>query len=261
MDRHLTEDDLIVHFYGDGPREGEADVDAHLRQCAACQAAWTEIQDTLKLVDVAAVPEPASGFERVIWARVQQTLANDSGSHSRRRSPWKLFPESFRFVLPAAALVVAVIAGGYFWRSSRSVAPAGPAPTVQTAGVDARSRERVLLTALDDHFQQSELLLVEVMNAPERGAVELGFEREAADELIGSSRLYRLSAQQNGDVRLSQMLEDLETVLVEIARSPERVTRRDFDSLRARIDNDNLLFKVRAVSKQIHDRQRSLSTE
>jgi hypothetical protein len=48
---------------------------------------------------------------------------------------------------------------------------------------------------------------------------------------------------------------------VEIARSPEHVTRRDFDSLRARIADDNLLFKVRAVSKQIHERQRSLSTE
>jgi hypothetical protein len=102
---------------------------------------------------------------------------------------------------------------------------------------------------------------VEVMNTPEAGAVELGFERDTADELLGSSRLYRLSAQQNGDARLAQMLEDLESVLVEIARSPEHVTRRDFDSLRARIADDNLLFKVRAVSKQIHERQRSLSTE
>ena len=32
-------------------------------------------------------------------------------------------------------------------------------------------------------------------------------------------------------------------------------------ALRARIENDSLLFKVRAVSQQIHDRQRSLSTE
>ena len=60
-------------------------------------------------------------------------------------------------------------------------------------------------------------------------------------------------------MQFAQMLEDLESVLVEIARSPENVNRKDFGSLRARIDNANLLFKVRAVSKQIQDRQRSLT--
>jgi len=73
--------------------------------------------------------------------------------------------------------------------------------------------------------------------------------------------VYRVSATQNGDTRLAAMLQDLESVLVEIARSPDKINRQDFNSLRARIDGDNLLFKVRAVSNQIHDRQRVLSTE
>ena len=261
MNMHLTEEDLVLHFYGDGPREREADVDAHLRECAVCRSAWTEIQDALKLVDVAAVPEPDSGFERVMWARVQQALP---GTRTRNVAGQrftffvKRYPATF--LAPAAALIVAIVAGGYFWLHSRTAGVAPPAP-VAVAAADTHSRERVLLTALDDHFQQSEMLLVEVMNAPTRGAVELGFERGTADDLLGSSRLYRVSAAQNGDVRLAQMLEDLETVLVEIAASPERISRRDFDSLRAHIQNDNLLFKVRAVSKQIHDRQRTLSTE
>ena len=56
------------------------------------------------------------------------------------------------------------------------------------------------------------------------------------------------------------MLEDLESVLVEVARGPEALNEKDLESLRARIDSQNLLFKVRAVTNQIHERQRNLST-
>ena len=84
MSTHLREEDLILHFYGDGPREREAGVDAHLRECATCQSAWVEIQDTLKLVDGAAVPEPDPDFERVIWARVQNDLRGRFTKNGKR---------------------------------------------------------------------------------------------------------------------------------------------------------------------------------
>jgi len=263
MNTHLTDEDLILHFYGDRPAR-ESEVDGHLQRCAECRQTWQELQDTLQLVDRSRVPEPDAGFERVMWARVQQRL--DAASEPRGSLVsrfWKGGPRGLAAVGAAAAVVIAVVAGGYTWRHRPDGTAPGPDAVAagQPAAVSPHSRERVLLAALDDHFQQSEMLLVEVLNAPAHGTVELGFERETADELLGSSRLYRLTAQQNGDVRLAQMLEDLESALVEIARSPEHVTRRDFDSLRARIDDDNLLFKVRAVSQQIHDRQRSLSTE
>ena len=266
MTTHLTEEQLILHFYGEC-RSEEAVVDAHLQACAECQTAWTSLRETLQMVDDAAVPEPGQAFEREIWTRVQRALpvpaADDAG---RRLLGFTKRRPSSSALAAAAALVLAVGLGGYvvrtLWRPSTATAvntrvaatPAG------TSGDAALGRERVLLTALNDHFQQSELLLVEVMNAPAAGG-DLDFERQTADDLLDSSRLYRVSAQQNGDTRLANMLQDLESVLVEIARSPDQINRNDFNSLRARIDGDNLLFKVRAVSKQIHDRQRLLSTE
>jgi hypothetical protein len=167
------------------------------------------------------------------------------------------------WLVPAAGLVAAVVVvalAGRGWPTPSRPAPA-PSPVVARAAADPAGRERVLLTALGDHFQRSEMLLVEVMNTQAAAGQDLGFERQTADDLVESSRLYRQTAQQNGNVRLAQMLEDLESVLVEIARSPDRVDRQDVRSLRARIDQDDLLFKVRAVSKQIEDRQKSLSTE
>ena len=267
MSPHLTENELILHFYGDGRADEEAVVDAHLHACQACQAMWAEITESLKMADGVMVPEPDAGFEQAMWARIQPALPDKLPRRTifqwlvgtpygrGRLSAW-LVPAAS--VAAALAVVALVGRGGEGRRESpRAV----PAPAVIRAAADPAARERVLLTALGDHFQRSEMLLVEVMNATGSPSQELGFERQTADDLVESSRLYRQAAQQNGNARLAQMLEDLESVLVEIARSPDQVDRKDFHSLRARIDGDDLLFKVRAVSKQIEDRQKSLSTE
>ncbi len=261
---HPTDEDLILHFYGEDTPAEEYRVDEHLAACSTCRHAWTELGDTLKLVDAATVPEPGAGFERTMWARVQNVLpdAQPAAPASQR---WRWMP-----AFGMAAALVAAVALGYALRSSREAHTAASTPT--TAAVSAtdsaavhasmtdmqKTRERVLLTALSDHFQQSEVLLTELMNSPDDGRADLSFERAAAVDLVASGRLYRVTAEQNGDLQLARMLDDLESVLVEVARSPEHVARKDFNSLRARIDDQSLLFKVRAVSNQIRERQKSL---
>jgi hypothetical protein len=119
----------------------------------------------------------------------------------------------------------------------------------------------VLLAALDEHFETTQSLLVDLMNAPDGGgsdsaAADFSFERTTADELVSSGRLYRVTARQNGDVQFARMLDDLEPVLVDVSHSPDRITRNDLQSLRARINDASLLFKVRALSNEIRDREK-----
>ena len=118
-----------------------------------------------------------------------------------------------------------------------------------------------LLTALDEHFAQTEMLLVELKNAVNLKSAQREFERATADDLVASGRLYRATAQQTGDIQFVQLLDDLEGVLVEVARSPEPRDSEDFDFLRARIDDDDLLFKVRAVTAEVRVRQQTLMTQ
>ena len=77
---------------------------------------------------------------------------------------------------------------------------------------------------------------------------------------MASGRLYRMTAEQIGKQHLAAMLEDLEPVLVEVARSPEKVNRNDLKSLRSQIDDEGLLFKVRAVTNEIRERQQEIIT-
>ena len=55
-------------------------------------------------------------------------------------------------------------------------------------------------------------------------------------------------------------VEDLEAVLVEIARSPRTLKAKDMNALRTRIEENDLLFKVRVVTDEIRERQKTIST-
>jgi hypothetical protein len=80
-------------------------------------------------------------------------------------------------------------------------------------------------------------------------------------DLVAAGRLYRETAKQNGDLELTTVLEDLERVLVDVAGSPERMNASDLKSLRARIEDDSLLFKVRALTTAVREREKTLTTQ
>jgi len=248
--RHPTEEDLVLHYYGESGSIEHADVQEHLRTCRSCRAAWQEVSTTMALVGEAKVPEPGEDFERVMWARISRNLP-------ARPAMWT--SRSLVILGAIAAVLIAVVGAGYTWTRIQ------PRP-VETVAEDttadwSESRERVLLTALNEHLRQTEMLLVELKNTTHPGASELEFERATADDLVGSGRLYRATAQQTGQVQFAQLLDDLEGVLVELARSPITRDQQDFQFLRARIDDDDLLFKVRAVTAEVRDRQRTLMTQ
>jgi len=241
---HPTDDELIEHFCGDASPGDGARIDAHLIECSDCRRAWDGLAAALTIVNDA-VPEPPADFERVVWARVQTAIA------AERRSTW-----TWRQWVPAGALAAAVLMGVALVNKD-GVSP-GPeavpaaATTADTTAANVRQNERVLYAALDGHFQQTEALLVELRNAPDRDA--LGLERVTADDLIAAGRLYRQTAEFTGHPGLARMLEDLEPVLVEVARGADRLAERDRAWLRTRIDDDNLIFKVRAVSTDVRAR-------
>ena len=242
MSEHLTSEDLVLRHYGELTPADAARVDDHVGACVACAQAWQELRAALAMVTASAPPEPHAAFEHDIWARVQPALA-------AQRSRWTL-----RQLVPVgawAALVVAVI-----WVQA---SPRFDAPPMEQAAAPAETtvaaHRRVLFTALDEHLAQTEILLVEVMNAPHDAQPAFAFERLTAADLVASGRLYRDTARQTGDLHLVAMLDELEGVLVDLAHGPAAPAREDVDLWRARIDAGDLLFKVRAVTTDIRDQQ------
>lgn len=246
---HPSDDDLVLFTFGELHRDETDRIAAHLEACVLCQDIRREVESALKVAAADPVPDPPDGFERVMWARVSAALPSPPAGG------W-----SWRWALGGALASLAVIGPLGLW-GFRAMLQTGPGPAPAAASRAADPRERVLLTAVDDHFEQASLLLVELLNAPDEAAASpvLAFVRGAAGDLVMSGRLYRATAEQTGHRAILDMLEDLEAVLVEVARAPENVSPVDRASLRRRIDDDALLFKMRAVTQDIRERQHEIT--
>jgi len=90
------------------------------------------------------------------------------------------------------------------------------------------------------------------MNAP-RG--DISTEQRWADDLLDASRLYRQDALDAGERSVAAILDDLERSLIEIVNSPSKISAADLEQIRRRIDAASLLFKVRAMSDELHRRE------
>ncbi len=74
MNTHLSEDELILHYYGETARADESRVESHLASCPDCQFANQQLRRVMTLVDTAAPVEAPLGFERTAWARLEPEL-------------------------------------------------------------------------------------------------------------------------------------------------------------------------------------------
>jgi hypothetical protein len=86
--------------------------------------------------------------------------------------------------------------------------------------------------------------------------VDVAIERARAEQLLSANRLYRQTAVDTGNLALAQVLDDLEQVLVDVAASPDHVSAEDLAARRVRIDDKDLLLKVRVLSSEVQQRQR-----
>lgn len=232
---HLSHDELILHFYGE-PVAGAA---RHMAGCAQCRAQFEELSRLLKAVSAPAVPERPGDYGTVVWNRIRAHLPEASA-----RRPWWQLPQRWGAIAAVATLVIVAFLAGRFYPGSKSPAPQSTASAQQV-------RERVLLLALGDHLDRSQMLLVELTHAPSGGD-----ERQRADDLIAANRLYRQTAQNIGDTSTAAVLDELERVLVDIAHQPTPLNEAQLQEIQRRIESQGLLFKVRVVQSNVQSQIR-----
>lgn len=248
MTTHLSEDELILRYYGETEAADEARVESHLASCAECRFADQQLRQVMTLVDSAAPVEAPAGFERTAWARLEPRLDANAGG-------WKSlfsFPQ-WALAGGVAALVLAAFVAG-------RVSNGDPEPGSTPALVANIAPERVLHAEVGDHLDRTQMMLVELANADTDHADVLAGEQSRAVDLVAANRLIRQSAEQNGDVVIADVLEDLERVLMEIANAPVNASSNDLTDLQSRIIDEDLLFRLRVIvsemrQRTLHDRE------
>lgn len=242
--QHLTDDDLVLHYYGELDAAAEGHVTAHLSSCADCHRGYVKLQRVMAAIDTLPAPALGEGFERTVWARLEPALPARRGWFS-----WLvLSPANLAWV----GAILVLVAGAFFaGRMSRQQATE---PRLATAD---QIREGVLLVNLGEHLERSQTMLVELVNADVQGdEVDLTTERERAEDLVAANRLYRQATGASGDLAVRQLLDELERLLIELAASPDHLSTEDMARVQQRIAAKDLLFKVRVVSNALKERQK-----
>jgi len=259
MSTHLTEDDLVLHYYGEMTDREEADAIAHLRSCPPCHDSYRRLQRVLAAVDehAFAVPALPDHFERTVWARLEPSVTRE-----RRGWNWlRLSPAPLALAASVILLVGAAFYAGRVMPRDPAAIP-GPAPATQAAAAaTTQLRERILLVDLGYHLEQSQMVLIELVSANGDTGADITGERKRAEELVAANRLYRQTALTTGDGAIADLLDELELALVDIATSRADATSQSLDELRRRIEARGLLFKVRVVSSEVRQRQRNFIRE
>ncbi|MEO5820103.1 MAG: hypothetical protein ABIT71_06320 [Vicinamibacteraceae bacterium] len=259
---HVDEDDLTLLYYAELAEADARAAAAHLEGCPACRGRQTALARLLAMVDDTETPEPDAGFEAAMWRRLQPALraarqpAQD-GVLARFRSwltapPLASGPGRWALAGGLAALVLAAFAAGRLWPAS-PVGPVGP-PLAATDTSEAL-RERVLLSALGDHFDRTEAMLVELAGTAAGDRVSISAEQRRAGDLLAATRLYRRAAVDAGDSNVAEVLEVLQRILVEVTGSPSELSAFELQALQHRIETQELLFKLRIASSAVRNRE------
>ncbi|HEY1341061.1 MAG TPA: hypothetical protein VGF59_26295 [Bryobacteraceae bacterium] len=247
---HLTEEQLVLHYYGE-----ESDTlatEQHLEECGECRATFASLQRVLNVVDSLPVPERGAEYGAQVWQRIEERLPK------RRR--WFQLPElpAWRWAAAGAAfagLLVAAFLAGRFYPQGQGPGRGGRTQLASANGVDPQAGDRVLLVAVGDYLERSQMVLIELSNSNPRKTRDISLEQERAADLVTEARLYRQTAADTGHPVMASVLDELERVLVDIAHSPSQMSPRQIEGLRQRLQADGILFKIRVLGSNVRNQE------
>jgi hypothetical protein len=236
---HPSEGDLILLYYGEAGASPAAE--AHLASCASCAEAFAALRADLASVSEDPVPARGEDYGRRVWSALQPRLA--------ARPPRR--PPAVRWWAPAAlaaSLLAAFLVGRHF-------PVAGPSP----AAISAQARDRIFVVMVGEHLERSEMVLLEVANAEGQDPVDMRSAQESAENLVAANRLFRLSARRAGEPGVANVLDELERVLLEVARGPVQLGPEQRAQLRRRIESGDILFKMRVLESTMRSREKQMA--
>jgi hypothetical protein len=241
---HLSEEQLILHYYGESGDAGEGGdalaTEQHLEACSECRGLYGSLQRVLNVVDSLPVPERSADYGAQVWKRIEHRIP------VRRR--WFAVASGWRWAAASAAFAAMMVAAFFAGR----IYPGSQKPA-QVAAVDAQAGQRVLLVAVGDYLERSQMVLIELANANPKAAMDISSEQERAVDLVTETRLYRQTAEHTGDTQITGVLDELERVLVDITHAPSNISPQQLQELRQRLEAEGILFKIRVLGSNVRN--------
>ena len=239
---HLTQEEIVMAYY----READAAYGEHLAGCDECRSELGRIATVLDRVPTLDVPEPDADYESRVWQRLSWRLRGERKRAQRRSSV-------ARWIAAAAMFAFAFFAGTLWNRRNTVVTPLSGVESGMNKPIASteQQRDRILLVVIGQHFDQSERILIELTNLRPEEGLDISAERDRAEALLASNRLYRRTAEDREQETVATLLDDLEPVLLQIAHAPSQVSADELRTIQKRIEAKGLVLKLRVVRANV----------
>lgn len=163
-----------------------------------------------------------------MWARI-------TAERARRRESMKVVPLR-RWMTWSVAAAAVLVLGVAIGRWSMNVKEKNPGP---------RNEEMAYRAAAAPYLTRTEALLTSFRAESRTGKVDADFAVQAQDLLV-TTRLM-LNSPAARDPRLASLLQDLETMLVQIAQLPAGNDRNDVDLINQGLDQRSVMLRLRTI--------------
>ncbi len=251
--KHITEEDLILLFYGE---HNDPSLAVRVADSEELSARFDVLCNELRLADAYQPPARGDDYGATVWQRISPQLTTVQSHAGSRWKTWLSSVSQPRFSLAGAlsVMLVAVLAFTLGRNGGQGPAqyPTGPLDGTEFAQAGINSG-RLLNQSVSAHLGQVNLVLTQFANTDTSSASEA----EYATDMLVANRLYRQAAASQGKHRLAAFLAELEPLLIELAHEAHTGSPLTRERMQQEVRN-GLLFKVRVMNKQLSKSQISV---
>jgi hypothetical protein len=247
--RHLTEEEMIEHAYGES--YNIVAVERHFASCPRCAESFTNLERDLTGVSRLNAPPRDAHYGERVWASIAPSLP--VYAHPQKRSAWYSFKTGWGKGLAYAAacglLMAVAFYAGKQWEHWKQP------PVAKVEHTNPPAKQPVVVVVLDDHLDRSERFLVQLKHADVDTSEMAVPMRDEARSLLAANKVCRQKAAQSDDPELNTALDHLDRLLAEAANSPGGLNTQSIAKLQQEMNSDGLLFEVRVLRSRIGHRE------
>jgi hypothetical protein len=254
--KQWTEQDLILLYYGELGTSRTRELNNAIKNSDTLRRDYNALCELLDHELCDKVPAPSSDLNHNIMARVKAQHAQQVSTKGRGLPVmpsklawhWLRINRFGRVAATTAAVLVVVMITFYLGRFS--VMPENHQITKsQPATVfDQTDSQRMLIARVDSHIETGQRLFTLINNSNQESSIDIEARRQMVINLINFNRLYRRLAEKSGDARLAEVLQQMESVLIEFDNSDGADS---WKRVKQRLNDTDLLYKLKVTNSRL----------
>ncbi len=242
---------FIEAYYHELSEDNRRIFDDHLRNCPECAAEFSNIKSTLKHMKNYSRPQPGTEFWDSYWDNLYSRLETgqtEPSYISKKHVKWfPSFiwkpPRTIRTAIGAAAvLLIGILIGKTFFGGH-------DIPPVQTYISSTPPVQIDLTRARAEHYlERAKLVLLGIVNLDPQ--TELQFkpsfarQKQISRELINQSDELKIELRSTEQLRLLDLISDLEVILLQIANLEDDYDLEKVELIQTSAERKAILFKI-----------------